>query len=187
MPDNFDKVVGLIRDENGELTQFVVENEDHSISHVSLPVSAPTAADVTVDASGFDNVVGADVQAALGSIDGQLGVPVDGPITQSDPAAVNVLKGETYIGGQYGDTTGGIDMAGWDGHGGYIVIFDHYGSSEGTIELNGTDENAHIKVGGHKVLGAQGAAVADATDAASAITQLNALLARLRAHGIIAT
>ncbi len=38
MPDNFDKIVGLIRDENGELTQFVVENEDHSISHVALPV-----------------------------------------------------------------------------------------------------------------------------------------------------
>jgi len=38
-----------------------------------------------------------------------------------------------------------------------------------------------------KVVGAQGAAVADATDAASAITQLNALLARARAHGLIAT
>ena len=33
----------------------------------------------------------------------------------------------------------------------------------------------------------QGAAVADATDAASAITQLNALLARIRATGLIAT
>ena len=38
-----------------------------------------------------------------------------------------------------------------------------------------------------KVVGNQGAAVADATDAASAITQLNALLARLRTHGLIAT
>ena len=38
-----------------------------------------------------------------------------------------------------------------------------------------------------QVLGARGAAVADATDAASAITQLNALLARCRAHGLIAT
>lgn len=43
------------------------------------------------------------------------------------------------------------------------------------------------KVNGTQVLGAQGAAVADATDAASAITQLNALLARCRAHGIIDT
>lgn len=40
---------------------------------------------------------------------------------------------------------------------------------------------------GNKVVGAQGAAVADATDAATAITQLNAWLARSRAHGLIAT
>jgi hypothetical protein len=43
------------------------------------------------------------------------------------------------------------------------------------------------KVAGTQVVGAQGAAVADATDAASAITQLNALLARCRSHGLIAT
>lgn len=43
-----------------------------------------------------------------------------------------------------------------------------------------------VLVNGVKVLGAQGASVADATDAASAITQLNALLARCRAHGLIA-
>lgn len=38
-----------------------------------------------------------------------------------------------------------------------------------------------------KVLGNQGAAVANATNATDVITQLNALLARLRAHGLIAT
>ena len=43
-----------------------------------------------------------------------------------------------------------------------------------------------LKVAGAQVVGARGAAVADATDAASAITQLNALLARCRAHGLIA-
>lgn len=43
-----------------------------------------------------------------------------------------------------------------------------------------------FKVAGTQVVGARGAAVADATDAASVITQLNALLARLRTHGLIA-
>jgi hypothetical protein len=43
------------------------------------------------------------------------------------------------------------------------------------------------KVNTVQVLGAQGAAVADATDAASVITQLNLLLARARTHGFIAT
>ncbi len=43
-----------------------------------------------------------------------------------------------------------------------------------------------FKINGTQVVGARGAAVADATDAASAVTQLNALLARCRAHGLIA-
>ena len=42
-----------------------------------------------------------------------------------------------------------------------------------------------LAVGGIKVVGARGAAVADATDSASAVVQLNTLLARLRAHGLI--
>lgn len=46
---------------------------------------------------------------------------------------------------------------------------------------------AEYQIAGTKVVGAQGAAVVDATDEASAVTQLNTLLARLRAHGIIAT
>ena len=49
------------------------------------------------------------------------------------------------------------------------------------------DTAAEYRRAGTKILGAQGAAVADATDASSAITQLNALLARCRAHGLIAT
>lgn len=55
----------------------------------------------------------------------------------------------------------------------------------------GRFKNIHVvnslTIASLKVIGAQGAAVADATDAASAITQLNALLARIRAHGLIAT
>lgn len=45
-----------------------------------------------------------------------------------------------------------------------------------------------FSINGTQVVGAQGAAVANATaDEASLATQLNALLARLRAHGLIAT
>jgi hypothetical protein len=44
-----------------------------------------------------------------------------------------------------------------------------------------------LKVNSTQVVGAQGAAVADATDATSVIARLNDLLARLRAHGLIAT
>jgi hypothetical protein len=44
-----------------------------------------------------------------------------------------------------------------------------------------------LKVGSNQVVGARQAAIANATDAASTITQLNALLAACRAHGLIAT
>ena len=87
------------------------------------------------------------------------------------------------------------------------------GWSSGSIQVNGgalgfSADNTHdigltatterprsihlgtsVTVGGNQVVGARGAAVADATDAASVITQLNALLARLRSgtgHGLIA-
>jgi hypothetical protein len=44
-----------------------------------------------------------------------------------------------------------------------------------------------VSVGGIDVIGTQQPSVADATDAASAITQLNSLLAKLRVHGLIDT
>ncbi len=53
----------------------------------------------------------------------------------------------------------------------------------GNLNLGAT---AKLTINGNQVIGARSAAVADATDAASAITQLNALLSRLRAHGLIA-
>ena len=43
------------------------------------------------------------------------------------------------------------------------------------------------KVSTVKVIGAQGAAIINATDGSSAITQLNLLLAAARTHGLIAT
>lgn len=48
-------------------------------------------------------------------------------------------------------------------------------------------KDGYVKIGGTKVLGTQGAAVADATGAGDVVAQLNALLARARAHGWIAT
>ena len=47
--------------------------------------------------------------------------------------------------------------------------------------------SAQLQISGTKVVGAQGAAVADATGAGDIIAQFNACLARLRAHGLIAT
>ncbi|MBU2177785.1 MAG: hypothetical protein KJ556_22045 [Gammaproteobacteria bacterium] len=59
--------------------------------------------------------------------------------------------------------------------------------AEGDLWLNGGITTTTVTVGANQVVGAQGAAVADSTDAASVILRLNDLLARCRAHGIIAT
>lgn len=85
-----------------------------------------------------------------------------------------------------------------DGHGqlGRFIVFGSDGTmswsstinfnNNGTATFTGAVTVASIKVGSNQIVGAQGAAVANATDAASVITQLNALLARLRTHGLIA-
>jgi hypothetical protein len=63
----------------------------------------------------------------------------------------------------------------------------------GTYSFSATGDDGNINaqiayyVNDTKVIGAQGAAVADATDSTDVITQLNALLARLRTHGLIAS
>jgi len=44
-----------------------------------------------------------------------------------------------------------------------------------------------VLVDGTQILAEQQAAIADATDAATAITQINAILDALQAHGLIAT
>jgi hypothetical protein len=61
------------------------------------------------------------------------------------------------------------------------------GATQITAGAGVLDFGTSVRYRGTKLLGAQGAAVADATDAASVILRLNDLLARLRAHGIIAT
>lgn len=67
-------------------------------------------------------------------------------------------------------------------------------NAAGVLQVGTTSNNAlgkldcaEYRIAGVKVVSTQGAAVADATDGPSAITQLNLLLARARAHGLIAT
>ena len=63
----------------------------------------------------------------------------------------------------------------------------------GTYSFSATGDEGKINaqiayyVNGTKVIGTQGAAVADATGAGDVVAQLNSLLAKLRTHGLIAT
>lgn len=68
--------------------------------------------------------------------------------------------------------------------------------TSGYVTATGAVSGSQFKVSGTKVVGAQGAAVADGVNAVAAptqaefnalVTQINALLARVRTHGLIAT
>jgi hypothetical protein len=76
---------------------------------------------------------------------------------------------------------------GTTGGGDFLSVTASGAAVTGVVTATSTMTATGYKVGANTVVGAQGAAVADATDAASAITQLNLALARLRAHGLIAT
>ena len=86
-----------------------------------------------------------------------------------------------------------VDQSTTAGDKAYSLLYGTFSGTAGSLigqklVINGDlSFTLDLYCGATKVLGAQGAAVADATDAASAITQLNALLARVRAHGLIAT
>jgi len=110
-------------------------------------------------------------------------------------SAANLLKTDDSV-----DVVGSMDIGGTlqvdKDDVGYSIRFgaaedtNLYRSAANTLKTDDTFNVGNaggLQVSGTKVVGAQGAAVADATDAASAITQLNALLARLRVHGLIAT
>ena len=88
------------------------------------------------------------------------------------------------------DFDGGSDVNGASGN----VFINTSSANRDTIFRALTTEKARVdmtdgsyQVQGNKVVGVQQTAVADATDAASAITQLNDLLAKLRTHGLIDT
>jgi hypothetical protein len=61
------------------------------------------------------------------------------------------------------------------------------GATDVCLGAGSVDVGTSFRYRGTKLLGAQGAAVADATDATSVIARLNDLLSRLRTHGLIAT
>ena len=85
-----------------------------------------------------------------------------------------------------------FDIRLWNGTAGTLG----YGTEATVLSINGAGGALTLaagitattySVGANQVVGARGAAVADATDAASVILRLNDLLARARTHGLIST
>lgn len=87
-----------------------------------------------------------------------------------------------------GRDTGGSSVALRAGAGlaKYAILDAPGGKLETSEDVNVVTGKVY-RVAGTQVVGARGAAVADATGAGDVVAQLNALLARIRAHGLIAT
>lgn len=132
-----------------------------------------------------NNGSAAEVIRAVSSGSGTIGIY--GYVTGTSTTAG--VKGEVSSGVGYG-----VDARN-TGNNGIALNAEATGTTSVGILCSGTEwgleTTSDITAGGYyqagtKVVGAQGAAVADATGAGDVVAQLNALLARMRAHGLIA-
>jgi hypothetical protein len=107
-----------------------------------------------------------------------------------------------YTGGignlrSYSDAGGTADILAINPIGGRVIVGDSTGANAGAaLDVVGTTQSTAFASGANQVVGAQQAAVANGVNAAAAptqaefnalVTQFNALLSRLRTHGLIAT
>ena len=127
---------------------------------------------LTVADDGPNDKVDVTVAAGAGA-----GVSGDGLVSNNGGA----LSGRTLTAGT------GISVANGDGAGGdpTVTLALSKALVEATLSGVSFDVSA-VKVSGVKVLGTQGAAIADAANATDAVTKFNTLLGVLRAHGLIA-
>lgn len=128
------------------------------------------------------------------------GFTVNGNLTVAQPSAfaqVVVTPGNSYysnlsLRGTGGSSALGLDITAGQG-GGYLsadtIVFRNAAQASNFLTLSaaGADIAAGkvLKVGGVQVVGSRQAGIANATDTASAIAQLNLVLAALRTHGLI--
>jgi hypothetical protein len=112
-----------------------------------------------------------------GTVDSFSGYPV---ILNSDPSNAIQLSSNATVKFSDSSNADGTKHVGLAAHTTRTLRVTDGGGGSGDLVLRKLFDSNGIQI-----LTTQGAAVADATDAASAITQLNMLLSRLRAHGLI--
>tara|TARA_R110000822_G_scaffold42760_5_gene115961 strand:- start:806 stop:1981 length:1176 start_codon:yes stop_codon:yes gene_type:complete len=105
-----------------------------------------------------------------------VGIALNGEYTSS---AIRVKGGQKYA----FEATSAITMA----YNAPVVAFASSGTERVGLSVSSDAALQGLRVVGTRVVGPQGDAVADATDLSTAISRLNDLLSRLRAHGLIDT
>jgi hypothetical protein len=121
------------------------------------------------------------LKPVLSSIRAALGDIWDVPVRPAQFVTSDLPPAADHKGGLVYDLT--LDLAKYSDGSVFLTLVD----TSGAVFTGIVDVGGEYRVDGTKVVGNQGAAVADATGAGDVVAQLNALLARLRTHGLIAT
>jgi hypothetical protein len=146
---------------------------------VRLTISAAGAATFASSVSAASAILGTDPG-------GSALLRVGGAITATGEYVGTTVRGRgnnvSFITSRNAADDATIDLMYLNGSDQIVIGGGSYG-----ITTSASITAASLNVGANQVVGAQGAAVADATGAGDVVAQLNALLARLRTHGLIAT
>lgn len=97
----------------------------------------------------------------------------------ADLRDVRIVNGDTVMKVLIDETTDALGTMGYGSNFAVTLAIPGFRRRLSTL--------TELRIGPNKVVGVQGAAIADATDATDVITQLNLALAALRTHGLIAT
>jgi hypothetical protein len=167
---------------------WAIRSESANASYLagSLTVAGVvTAPDGTAAAPGLRTTTYAHGMHSIGAT--SVGIDVAGALVLTVGATASSFASGTVL--TVANTTdatttsdGSVRLSGGLSVAKSVVIGGTAGNS-----INVANATGSLKINGTKVVGAQGAAVADATDATSVIARLNDLLSRLRTHGLIAT
>jgi hypothetical protein len=145
-----------------------------------------TTATARIEASG-DTIAVYNSDFQMMNLDGSNGIWVRN--SGSPQSRIDITSSDFRVWYNYGASAVLVASLANSSNNGRLLLKNSSGNITVDADRNGIDlENGGTyKVSGNQVVGARGAAVADATDAASVILRLNDLLARCRAHGLIAS
>jgi len=174
-------------------------NDNTELNRLGQIVSANPTGTLTKNFAGAVNVAGALGVTGAAAVTGALSTSSNFIVRGSPGFPAGLVTGEGHA---YANPTLGLVVGGFGATNdmtelnklGQIVAVTPTGTLNknfaGNVAVTGTTTSASYIVGANQVVGARGAAVADATGGAvvdaEARTALNALLARLRTHGLIA-
>ena len=187
--DNCVASVGFVHQGTGAIADFAGLNLN--LANNSTGVIA-TWRGIRVNASALGstvNYIGIDLQAVSTASGQTYGLQIGSMTGGTDARAIVTGSGRVT----FGDTTdaSAIGTAGFVHAGGASIAKNLWVGGTAGNYINIANATGELRINGTKVMGAQGAAVPDAAGGATVDTEaraaINAALARMRAHGSIAT